>query len=495
MPSVDFNWQEGDEAFSGSAEENQPQPQAFAPPAPAPPPAPLADEGKDRKPRPSLIRASNLLLLAIGITLGIGVGFAILTFQGQRNVRADLAPVVQLQYQALAQNDQDLYDNLIDPEDDAWRELLAGAFPVSSFLYDFEAGQPRVTRVELKGDRAEVEIESGFGGERYRRMETMRLVDGQWRLTRSTSEGWGEVQTLEGGNITLHYRERDAFVADSISHLDAVVQTFCERYAPPPPCMVDLSIEPNPDLLPFVPGDGAAPLPPTTEYIVMAEGTTGIITINGTGEEIRDQAFQDRLLGYIEKRDDIREIYASRTGSSEAKRSSEMRLYQQQMPLSIISPRLVGMDGDEPHPLWWLALHEAIGDVIMRRGLRPITAPQPAAYTVWAIARGDVALWAERLSGVRLPEIEITAEDTSSVGEALLLGDGSQRGAARSLALYLHYRDMGDESEEALSGELATLQFLRGARNTWETGPMFAILDTDPDRLTAGWRAWLAERQ
>ena len=104
------------------------------------------------------------------------------------------------------------------------------------------------------------------------------------------------------------------------------------------------------------------------------------------------------------------------------------------MPVAVVSPRLVGLDGDEPHPLWRLALYEAIGDAVMRRALGPLTGQDTEVYAVWAAARGDVALWAERFSEVTPRDAQsLPSAGLAAIGQALAEGDARTRGAAQAL--------------------------------------------------------------
>ena len=467
MP-LDFNWQEGDEGFGESIDDIQTPPSASQP------------TQEKNGPRP--IHLGYLLLLGTGVALGMALGFVILTAIGQRNARAHFTPIVELEHQALAQGDRDLYSNLFDPEDQAWREVLAGAFPVATQLYDFEADAPRVSNVHLLGERAEVEIEFSYEGQPYRRLENMRQVDGQWHLARETSVDWGKFWFVEEEHVTVRYRGRDDFVYAMIPQIEATAKYFCERYQPPEPCRVDLDIKPNADWLPFIPGKGARFLPPLTEYRIMAEGNTGLVTLNGTGQELRDSVFRDRFMALFPTVDNVNNIYAAKFESDEAREVSIKRLYHEAMPLSIVSPRLVGVRGDEPHPLWWLALHESIGDVIARRALGPVTAPEDAAYTAWAAVRGDVAIQAERLSGVSYqPDANATfAPDAAAVGHALVTGDTKQRAAAMSFAHFLLER----------YGEDALVGLMHQARSSFDADEIYAPLSASPQQLSSEWRQW-----
>ncbi len=430
--SVDFNWHEGDKGFDPEAVEQQPSPRSSQPRR-APRLAAREQTGG--------LRLGNLGLLLLGVLLGAAVGVAILTFQGQRNARADLKPVIELQHQALARSDPDLYASLIDPADPDWRESLLAAQTQTALLYD--AGPPRVRRVRLQGgaqNTAEVEIEADYKGRPYRHLETFRLVDGQWRLARPQPGDWGETRTAQSEHLTLHYREGDASILAQLPRLEATTRAFCDRYDPPPPCHIELSIEPDPDLLPFHPGQGAWPPPSLAAQAGPAAATPDSqwITLDGVGGDA--------------------------------------------LHIRLPSLRFVGLHGRAPHPLWWLAVTEAIGDAILRQALGPITGESGAVLTLWAAARGDVALWSERFSGVLLGAADATAiaVDSASIGGAFTSptpGPASveQRLAARAFALHLHAR----------FGEADTLAWLHNARGIPVTNDTPLLHDQTPAQLRA----------
>ncbi len=401
-PSLDFNWQEGDEGSEKSIDDVQS----------------LSEFG----PRPSISRSRHssngsgpslwgyLLLLSVGVALGLVVGFFVLTAIGQYNARADFSPIVELEHQALTQGDRDLYTNLFDPEEQARLEVLTGAFPISSQLYDIADGAPKVSNVHLLGDHAEVEIKFNYDEQSYRRLENIRKVDGQWRFTRELFSIWGKFIAAEDEHVTVSYRERDDFLAEHIPQIEATAQFFCDRYRLPDPCQVDLEIRPDGDWLPVVPSDD----------------TTS---------------------------------------------------------LSIVSPRLVGVRENEPHPLWWLALHETIGETIARRALGPLTAPEDVANTAWTAVRGDVALQAEHLSGVsyELDAVQVVAAaDLAITGNAPIFGDLAQRAAAMSFAHFLAER----------YGEAALVGLMQQAGNALDTDKFDTPNGLNPQQLSDAWQQW-----
>lgn len=401
-PSLDFNWQEGDEGAEKSIDDVQ-SPTAFS----AHPTAPQSHHASQSS-GPALW--GYLLLLSVGVALGLVVGFGLLTAIGQYKARADFSPIVELEHQALAQGDRDLYTNLFDPEEQARLEVLAGAFPISSQLYDIEDGAPTVSTVHLLGDHAEIEIKFNYDEQPYHRLENMRRVDEQWRFTRELFPVWGEFIITEEEHVTVSYRERDDFLTEHIPQIEATAQFFCERYQLPEPCQVDLDIQPDGDWLPLIPGDDT-------------------------------------------------------------------------LAISILSPRLVGVRQNAPHPLWWLALHETIGETIARRALGPVAVPEDAANMVWTAVRGDVALQAEHLSGVTYPSDEngaVFAPDPATSEQALIFSDLAQRGAAMSFAHYLTER----------YGEAVLVGFIHQARTALDSNRIEALTGLNSQQLSDAWQQW-----
>lgn len=477
-PAFDFEWHEGDDSFP-----EQPSPTPAS--AISPPPATAASPAGAALPAAGF-RISNLALLLIGVVLGIGAGFILLGVQGQRNARRDIAPLLALQYRALRQGDADLYASLLGGENEDWRQQQLQALALSARLYDLSQA-PKVRQVKLQGDYAEAEVEFQYQGETYRQLQMLRLHDGQWQVAPVDLGGWGELSSASSEHVVLHFRQRDAFLLDHLPHIEATAAAFCERYAPPDPCRIDLGILPDSDLLPFLPGGGAAPLPPYTRYRIMGQGAragdTDFVTINGTGLEMRDPAFRSNILLSLSEVNDARRVYAAQRGADIDRSISAQRQGGDTIPLTLISPRLVGLRGETPHPLWWLQLHEAIGDAILRRMLGPVTSTRPAALTVWAAARGDVALWAERFSGVRLADDTSFQTDPMAVGERVLFDDPRMRQAARSFALFLH----------AHYGEEQTLALFHAAGDWLAPDGVLAPLQSNPRLLADAWAAWVAK--
>lgn len=434
MPkSLDFQWNEGEaHGFDLKDADYQPPPAVMrAEPAPADPPAIQPHPGSDPKPGS---RLGRLGLLAVGIALGMAVGLAVLGWQGQRAARADLTPLFVLQQQALASGDQDIYRSLFDDAQPEYGAAMTAGQNAAALLFDADAA-PRLRRLRIVGDKAEAEVETGYQGRVYRRTETAHLGGGQWRLAPPDPAAWGAVLSEEGENVILHIHRRDASLTTLLPRLEAITQAFCRRYNPPPPCRLDLTLALDAGLLPFQPGEGALP-PPTFTAL---RGPNGGVGINNDAWVTEDP-----------------------------------------LPLRFPSPRLVGLHSRDPHPLWWLGVSEAIGDVIARRAVGPVGGETEAVMTVWAALRGDVSIWAERFSGITLPEEDAGTwpTDPAEIGRSLVASRPGQRQAARSFALLLHAR----------FGEAAALAWPLGLNGQIVSGASPAIDDLTIDQLRQIWR-------
>lgn len=433
MPSsFDFNWNEGEDGgFDARRADYQPPPAIVRADAPPAEPALPRPEGRGR--------LGRLGLLVIGVTLGMVVGLAALSWQGQAAARSDVAPLFTLVQQALADGDADIYRSLFDETQPEYGDAAAASMAQTALLADAEA-PPRLTGLRISGDEAEAEIETRYQGKPYRRVETIRRRNGQWRLSLPDDSGWGETSAEEGQTITLHVHGKDADLARLLPRLETIAEGFCRRYNPPPPCQIDLTLAADADLLPFTPGGGA--LPPSQSLIRLPNAD--------------------------------RRRWGTALGEDAAEADGPISL---RYP----SPRLVGLNGREPHPLWWLGVSEALGDVIARRALGVVTGEEEAVFTVWAALAGDVALWAERFSEVRLPAGDESAwpADPAEIGRNQLTPHLGQRQAARAFALRLHER----------FGEAKILAWLLSLRGQTLAAASPAIDDLTIDQLRQVGRA------
>lgn len=485
MPrSLDFNWNEGEDGFDPKNADYQPPPAPMAAsrqPSPAEP-LPMDAPQMDRGPR-----VGRLALLALGIALGMVVGLAVLSWQGQAAARADLTPLFTLQQQALAAGDQDLYGSLLDSSIPEFRAAMLAEMATTARVFD-EESPPRLRRLRIAGDKADVEVETTYedsaGATRtYRRVETAHRSGGQWRLAPPDPADWGEILTEEGQNVTLHVHQRDADLRRLLPRLDALTQAFCRRYNPPPPCHVDLTLAPDPALLPFRAGAGATPPPPLISYESATYNDFIVISLNGMGQENDDPGFLDIVRTALPQLRGANDLLVLDQSAPNAVSISAERLTGQTIPLRFISPRLVGLHRREPHPLWWLGVSESIGDVIARRAMGPVTGEAEAVLTAWSVLRGDVAVWAERFSGVKLPAGDANAwhDDPSDIGIDLAIARTGQRQAARRLALNIHAR----------FGEAKTLAWLLSLRGQMLNDSSTTIDGQTIGQLRQDWLAWL----
>lgn len=464
---IEFIWAEGDEDFVAVE------------------PSPAAERSSVTPPSSSSSPSSfpgHLVLLVVGMVLGAAAGLIILIVQGQRQARADLEPVIRLEQQALVQGDAELYRSLLDPADPDWREALLPTLSGGIRTADVET-TPRVRRVYLQGDRAEVEVEFAYEGRPYRRLEMLRRIeDGSWRLARPPTEAVTTGTVWEGEFLILRASPDDAFLAAHGPRLEALVAAFCARYRPPSPCRVELTVAADGVLLPFRPGAAATPMPPLVTYQAAQAGDRLWITL-GSGRGEIDPVWRERIRRAWPRLRGLRQLQMIEQSPPEAAQAARVWLQKSPMPVRVVSPRYVGMHDGDPHPLWWLAVAETVGDVVLRRALGPVTGESAAVLTLWAAARGDVAVWAERFTGVRLPpaDVRLYLDEAEAVGLSVWRDAAAQRAAARDFALLLHVR----------YGETAFLDWLLGHDEVLWTAEGPPLAQRTPAQLAAEWQAWV----
>jgi hypothetical protein len=434
----------------------------------------------------------KLALLVAGLVLGAAIGLITLVLQGQRQARADLEPVIRLQQQALARGDADLYRSGIDPADPAWSEALLQT--LSGVRLSDADTPPRVRRVYLQGERAEVEVEFTYDGRSYRRLESLRWAEGRWRLARPLPPSAEAIPIWEGEALVLRATPADAALAGQGPRLEALAAAFCARYRPPPPCRIELTVVPDGNLLPFRPGTAATPMPPLLTYQAARAGDRLWVTL-GVGRGDRDPIAgnpvevmaRERIRRAWPRVRDLRQLLVTESSPPEAASAARLWLHGALLPVRMVSPRYVGLHDGDPHPLWWLAVAERMGDVVLRRALGAVTGEPAAVFTLWAAARGDVAVWAERLTGVRLPptDIRLYADETEAVGLSVWRDSADQRAAARDLALLVHVR----------YGETALLAWMLGHGDVLWTAAEPRLGEHTPEQLAAAWQAWVAACQ
>lgn len=464
---IEFVWTEGDEGFVAVE-----SPMVTAPP---PTTAPAASS-------PSSAFPGHLALLVVGMILGAAAGLLILMAQGQRQARADLEPVIRLEQQALVQGDADLYRSLLDPADPGWSEALLPTLSSDIRTADVET-TPRVRRVYLQGDRAEVEVEFTYDGRPYRRLAMLRRVeDGGWRLARPPTEAVMTGTVWEGEFLILRAAPDDAFLAAHGPRLEALVAAFCARYRPPSPCRVELTVAADGALLPFRPGAAATPMPPLVTYQAAQASDRLWITL-GVGRGEIDPVWRERIRRAWPRLRGLRQLQMIEQSPPEAAQAAQAWLQGSPMPVRVVSPRYVGVHDGDPHPLWWLAVAETVGDVVLRRALGPVTGESAAVLTLWAAARGDVAVWAERFTGVRLPptDVRLYLDEAEAVGLSVWRDAVAQRAAARAFALLLHVR----------YGETAFLDWLLGHDEVLWTAEGPSLAERTPAQLAEEWQAWV----
>ncbi|MCS7040305.1 MAG: hypothetical protein NZP34_11925 [Caldilineales bacterium] len=423
----------------------------------------------------------QLALLAIGIVLGAVAGLILLIAQGQRQARADLEPVIRLEQQAWVQGDADLYRSLLDPADPDWGEAMVATLNDGIRTTDDDT-TPRVRRVYLQGERAEVEVEFAYGGRPYRRLEALRRVENGWRLARPSAEAVAMETVWEGERLILRAASADAFLAAHGPRLEALAAAFCARYRPPSPCRIELNVVPDGELLPFRPGMAARPMPPLVTYQAARADDRVWITL-GVGREAIDPVWRDRIRRSWPRLRGLRQLQVTEQSPPEAATTARVWLQGPLMPVRVVSPRYVGVHDGDPHPLWWLAVAETMGDVVLRRALGPVTGESAAVLTLWAAARGDVAVWAERFTGVRLPpaDVRLYLDEADAIGLSVWRDTTGQRAAARAFALLLHVR----------YGETAFLDWVLGHDEVVWTAEAPQLAERTPAQLAGEWQAWV----
>ncbi len=430
----------------------------------------------------------KLALLVAGMVLGAALGLITLIVQGQRQARADLEPVIALQQLALVRKDAELYRSGIDPADPSWSEALLQT--LSGVPLSDADTTPQVRRVYLQGEWVEVEVAFTYQGRSYRRLESLRRVEGRWRLARPPSGTEEPIPIWEGEALVLRATPADAALAEQGPRLDALAAAFCARYDPPPPCRIELTIAADGALLPLRPGAAATPMPPLLTYQAARVSDRLWVTL-GLGREERDPLSgrtvemigRERIRRAWPRARDLRQLLVVEQSPPEAAEAARIWLRGSVLPVQMVSPRYVGLHKGDPHPLWWLAVAETMGDVVLRRALGAVTGEAAAVFTLWAAARGDVAVWAERWTGVRLPptDIRLYADETEVVGLSVWRDAADQRAAARDLALLLHVR----------YGETALLAWLLGHGDTLWTATEPRLGERTPEQLAAEWQAWV----
>jgi hypothetical protein len=171
-------------------------------------PEPTGPPSRTEQPRRHnlLFAALALFTLIIGTTLFLRFRIA----QNQRQLRADLQALVDLEARAVARSDRELFLSLKSPDDLAWFQEQQGAF-------DYVAAHPgdwprlEVTSVELVDDYAWVQTTGIWEGrdERFQEIRFYRWLDNTWRQVAPDLRYWGPLQERTIGPLNFVYRQRD----------------------------------------------------------------------------------------------------------------------------------------------------------------------------------------------------------------------------------------------------------------------------------------------
>lgn len=189
-----------------------------------------------RRRRVILTLALTLLALVAVVTLALHQR----VIQNQRRLRADIQAVVDLEAQAIARGDGELFLSFQNQENADWFEWRKTAFErhVGNAL-----GWPqlKVTDVELAGDYAWVRtVGSGEAGdEQFEWVLFYRRVDDAWRQAAPDMRYWGAERERDIGPLHLVYRERDEpYIQAITAELSKLLISFCGDLG----CPADLSL-------------------------------------------------------------------------------------------------------------------------------------------------------------------------------------------------------------------------------------------------------------
>jgi len=156
--------------------------------------------------------------------------------RGERTARSDLQAVVSAEAAALERGDEEVYLSLQDYSQRQWyrdQELYWDAAQRAVVEESgSQAGDLTVTAVELRDDRAWVEVRYGLQGVPYRRVQFYRLTDGHWRRTAPDERFWGARREIETEHLRLVvYKSEEEIVRPVVDALELLFQQMLEDFA------------------------------------------------------------------------------------------------------------------------------------------------------------------------------------------------------------------------------------------------------------------------
>jgi hypothetical protein len=162
----------------------------------------------------------------------------------QGRIAFQIQSIIDLEARALAEGDLALWLAQQDPMAPGWieeqaRRAEAGTLPTAP---------PRVARIEVRGDVAWVEVESGHSSRR--RVRFYRRTGRGWTHTGPRLAFWRDPVEWDDGSVTVHCHERDRDQVEPLAQ--AVARAYdraCEQLDCPAPRRVQVRFGPEPALV------------------------------------------------------------------------------------------------------------------------------------------------------------------------------------------------------------------------------------------------------
>lgn len=162
-----------------------------------------------------------------------------------RQVQADVGAGFQVWYQAVSQNDMELFRYQMSTADRQWlrtqgqlfaNDLVLGRTPMGLSLVENNDLQPEI-KIAPDYRTAEITFEQSYvpdarlhsGSEiQLQHTAVFQNENGRWVRTMPDNGFWGQTQTQEGARITMRYPHRDAEIGLQLwTDLEAALQTIC----------------------------------------------------------------------------------------------------------------------------------------------------------------------------------------------------------------------------------------------------------------------------
>jgi hypothetical protein len=195
--------------------------------------------------------------------------------QSQRQLRAEIQALIDLEARAIANGDRELYLSLKSGEDDTW-------FEWQQYTFDYLTQNPdawphlRITDVEVVDEYAWVRA-VGTSKENDNPFDWVlfyRWTKDAWRHAPPDLRYWGPEREQDNGHLHFVYRDRDEpFVEPTAAELNKLLRSLCDDlscqadlqlmvhlalpypYGRPPPSAPNVIVLPSPAALPQPTGD------------------------------------------------------------------------------------------------------------------------------------------------------------------------------------------------------------------------------------------------